>query len=886
MMKKKNKRIVAILSVFTIIFTLMGGTLAFYNWYSVAGSHTGVAFTIDKDFSCSADGGDDLTSNNINLIPTADCGNSTEALQRTIKVMPNIKRDNLTILLDMWLTVDSIGAGLSNSENFMYALTTNPNSCTEDIITKGNFKGLTTNSKINLLSGQPYTGKNLDADTYYLYIWLDAKETNVATAKQSFKLSLGGECTNTPKSATPLIPDEYQQVEYIESTGTQYIDTQINPANKKIGAVLDFQFTSNTKTSGGVFGSLKNDGTDNIQFTVYQSKWRIKINNYAVYGDNYDTERHLVSLNMPGGTKIDDNIINNTQYTVASTNTSNLYLLAANYVSPGETVNYSLNGKLYSAKIYDGEKMIRHYIPCYRKSDNVIGVYDIVNDKFYTNEGTGNFSKGKNVYEGAESINYKIEGNSVQSATPTPESPIEIESVGDKTSNLADLSKTKISTNTAHVTISYDNSTGTLELTSTPTAFDYTTISAKDLGLEVGKTYKYGGIIEISGKTTTNNTEVVFSLNTYTHKQYSIKKDGITVVHDTFTYTGQEEVSLRLFFNYGSAEPAKVTFKNIYVSEVDEYEPYGYYKIPITVRGKKLNNNRTDVFGSYINTSGQLVNDNLSSYSQLIPVKPNTSYTLSCDLETATDFVQNKRLHAYDKDGNWIGQILYINYPAGSSGYKKLTGVTPSNCAYVKISHIEQYEKYIQLEEGTEATENEPYVETTKTNIYLNEPLRKVGEHVDYIDFKNNKVVRNIKEIIFNGEEEWEEYNYSNEGLSFALNINDSLKEFNSSMSTHFKNVYWSWGTDYINQTGIYSDHNSYTKKYFRPPNLSVTTVDEFKSWLLNQANAGSSLKLIYSLQTPIEEPLKLLRIPKVDGTQIIEVDTKIKPSKIEIINE
>jgi hypothetical protein len=36
-------------------------------------------------------------------------------------------------------------------------------------------------------------------------------------------------------------------------------------------------------------------------------------------------------------------------------------------------------------------------IPCYRKSDNEIGVYDIINEKFYTNIGTGTFTKGADV---------------------------------------------------------------------------------------------------------------------------------------------------------------------------------------------------------------------------------------------------------------------------------------------------------------------------------------------------------------------------------------------------------------------------------------------------------------------------------------------------------
>ena len=40
-------------------------------------------------------------------------------------------------------------------------------------------------------------------------------------------------------------------------------------------------------------------------------------------------------------------------------------------------------------------------------------------------------------------IDYKIYGNSVQNGTPTPEAPIEVESVGDKTSNLFNQFTTK-----------------------------------------------------------------------------------------------------------------------------------------------------------------------------------------------------------------------------------------------------------------------------------------------------------------------------------------------------------------------------------------------------------------------------------------------------------
>lgn len=57
------------------------------------------------------------------------------------------------------------------------------------------------------------------------------------------------------------------------------------------------------------------------------------------------------------------------------------------------------------------------------------------------------------------------------------------------------------------------------------------------------------------------------------------------------------------------------------------------------------------------------------------------------------------------------------------------------------------YVKYAQLEEGINVTENEKYKDPKIYNIYLDEPLRSLGEIRDYIDFRNKKIVRYITEV-------------------------------------------------------------------------------------------------------------------------------------------
>ena len=57
--------------------------------------------------------------------------------------------------------------------------------------------------------------------------------------------------------------------------------------------------------------------------------------------------------------------------------------------------------KTYYWKIFDNNVLVRNYIPCYRKKDNVVGLYDNINDKFYVNLGEGIFDKGNNVNDSA-----------------------------------------------------------------------------------------------------------------------------------------------------------------------------------------------------------------------------------------------------------------------------------------------------------------------------------------------------------------------------------------------------------------------------------------------------------------------------------------------------
>lgn len=97
----------------------------------------------------------------------------------------------------------------------------------------------------------------------------------------------------------------------------------------------------------------------------------------------------LINRHYTTSTGADINFKNGTMNSYGS-----IYILNVN--TDVATSTYS-SAKLYKAQIYSGDVVIRNFIPCYRKSDNVIGMYDTVEEKFYTNQGTGVFIKGPDV---------------------------------------------------------------------------------------------------------------------------------------------------------------------------------------------------------------------------------------------------------------------------------------------------------------------------------------------------------------------------------------------------------------------------------------------------------------------------------------------------------
>lgn len=216
----------------------------------------------------------------------------------------------------------------------------------------------------------------------------ESKLTAIADAIRS-RFGVSGSMTVDEMAETilPSLPSAYQQVEYIETTGTQYINTGIVPTSTT-RVILEKAYTTNaTRSIDGVWDANKdfcvglNFARTSMCIAVGDdNSWR----NVAVY----DTDFHTYDL-ANGSQKFDGTEKATTSFAGATT-TFRIGKIA------GSGGDYTM-ARYKSLRIFTGDSLIMGLIPCYRKSDNVIGMYDLVTDTFYTNAGTGTFTKGADV---------------------------------------------------------------------------------------------------------------------------------------------------------------------------------------------------------------------------------------------------------------------------------------------------------------------------------------------------------------------------------------------------------------------------------------------------------------------------------------------------------
>ena len=203
------------------------------------------------------------------------------------------------------------------------------------------------------------------------------------------------------------LPSTYRKLEYIQSSGKQYIDTGV--IVKDITEIkVDFQAV--TILSGE---------------NQYASSW-------------VDYSNHI-QIGISGNTFIDSGGVTYSQTSSVTARTQavgvplgavnlHLYLFAQ---SEGTGALHYSSGRIFSCQITTANGLVRNFVPC-KNPDGVIGMYDIVNDKFYQSSSSDTFIAGTDLGPGDGALPFwRFMGHQQAQATSYDNNPSSPFYVGD-----------------------------------------------------------------------------------------------------------------------------------------------------------------------------------------------------------------------------------------------------------------------------------------------------------------------------------------------------------------------------------------------------------------------------------------------------------------------
>lgn len=234
------------------------------------------------------------------------------------------------------------------------------------------------------------------------------------------------------------------------------------------------------------------------------------------------------------------------------------------------------------------------------------------------------------------------------------------------------------------------------------------------------------------------------------------------------------------------------------------------------------------------------------------PCLPNTTYYV-----VDPTHGKNIRLFYYDQSKAYIGDSAWkdseVTTPAGAYFFRFI----------VAASYGTTYNNNISINYPASITAYEPYHPITETDIDFLSPV--YGGTLDVVSG-----VLTVEYVIttLNGSESWYLREDQTYGDTFYIETNGKKAERGKSVCDAFANITDCWGASGQGKYGVFSDHHTLPWTFFRPPNNSITTLNELKAWL-----AENPIHLAYALAVPQEITLTSEQITALKGENTIWSD-------------
>lgn len=228
--------------------------------------------------------------------------------------------------------------------------------------------------------------------------WIDIEqqiEKGVFTGTFDYN---GNEIIETDANGKTIIHSIINYVEYLESTGTQYIDTGMI-ANQDTCIEMLVATTTDVSNAGNGVGFIPYGAAvfyNDSAFECYshEGQFQINYNNQNAWigtvnvGETISISHNRNVINITKGTTQYSYNFEDTDFETPRTIT----LFAINRTTAYEGANVLVGkARIYSCKIYDNGVLVRNFLPALDEN-NVPCLYDKVTAQYFYNAGTGTFS--------------------------------------------------------------------------------------------------------------------------------------------------------------------------------------------------------------------------------------------------------------------------------------------------------------------------------------------------------------------------------------------------------------------------------------------------------------------------------------------------------------
>ena len=195
------------------------------------------------------------------------------------------------------------------------------------------------------------------------------------------------------KSQAENLPNGYKRLPYVQFSGNQYINTGIiakDTVNAECSVMID-----ELKRYGPHLVSATNsyipairllNGEDTFGRAGVTWKWLGSEPNEDYEIGQWRRKRTI------SGFKNNKVTIGDISYSVSKgTLTDNTPFYLGTKGNDPDNEEFTFVGKMFYCKMFDGDVLVRNFVPCARTEDGKVGFYDLVENKFYSSEGSGEF---------------------------------------------------------------------------------------------------------------------------------------------------------------------------------------------------------------------------------------------------------------------------------------------------------------------------------------------------------------------------------------------------------------------------------------------------------------------------------------------------------------